>query len=31
LLRKQLTMNPKLALEWGVDIDLINTIAKSAA
>jgi hypothetical protein len=31
LLRKQLVMNPKLALEWGLDIDLIDTIAKSAA
>jgi DDE superfamily endonuclease len=31
LLRKQLIMNPKLALEWGIDIDLLDTLAKSAA
>jgi hypothetical protein len=31
LLRKEIMLNPKLALKWGLDIDLIDTIAKSAA
>lgn len=31
LLRKQLTMNPKMALQWGLDIDLLDILAKSAA
>jgi hypothetical protein len=31
LLRKEIMLNPKLVLEWGLDIDLIDIIAKSAA
>jgi hypothetical protein len=31
LLRRQIMLNPKLALEWGLDIDCIDIIAKSAA
>jgi hypothetical protein len=31
LLRKEIMLNPKLALEWGLDINCIDIIAKSAA